>query len=204
MKKRLFLLAIVIAVALSVLTLPCLVVGAEEVEQSIVPSVAVSSVVDDSTPSPTLISRFTEWVNSHWAEAVASLSGALTVLFYSVALPYLRGKLKKVAGREDLGTMVDAINSLIDTLNKIEEAHNKKNDEQDEALSQAKAELDKVKVECEATLNILQTVYANSKNVPQGVKDIINLKYANAIKTTDGVIVKETEGVAPNDEQNKI
>ena len=35
-------------------------------------------------------------------------------------------------------------------------------------------------------------MYANSKNVPQGVKDIINLKYANAIKSTDGVIVKES------------
>jgi hypothetical protein len=204
MKKRLFLLAIVIAVALSVLTLPCLVAGAEEVEPSVVPSVAVSSVVDDSTPSPTLISRFTEWVNSHWAEAVSALSGALTVLFYSVALPYLRGKLKKVAGREDLGTMVEAINSLIDTLNKIEDAHNKKNDEQDEALAKALLDLENAKIKLDAVLDVLQIVYGNSKNVPQCVKDIINTKYAKAIKTTDGVIVKETEGVAPDDEQNKI
>lgn len=33
-----------------------------------------------------------------------------------------------------------------------------------------------------AILEILHTVYANSKNIPQGVKDLINLKYANCLK----------------------
>lgn len=34
-----------------------------------------------------------------------------------------------------------------------------------------------------AILEILQLVYANSKNMPQGVKDLVNLKYANTLKT---------------------
>ena len=33
-------------------------------------------------------------------------------------------------------------------------------------------------------LDILATVYANSKNLPQGVKDLVNLKYADVLKTT--------------------
>ena len=37
-------------------------------------------------------------------------------------------------------------------------------------------------MQTKAILEILITVYANSKNIPQGVKDLINLKYADALK----------------------
>jgi hypothetical protein len=40
-----------------------------------------------------------------------------------------------------------------------------------------------VLVQNAAMLEILQLVYANSKNMPQGVKDMVNLKYANCLKT---------------------
>ena len=33
-----------------------------------------------------------------------------------------------------------------------------------------------------AILEVLTTVYANSKNIPQGVKDLVNLKYADVLK----------------------
>jgi hypothetical protein len=36
-----------------------------------------------------------------------------------------------------------------------------------------------------AILEILTMVYTNSKNLPQGVKDLVNLKYANCLKTLD-------------------
>lgn len=36
-----------------------------------------------------------------------------------------------------------------------------------------------------AILEILTTVYANSKNLPQGVKDLVNLKYANCLKSLE-------------------
>jgi hypothetical protein len=36
-----------------------------------------------------------------------------------------------------------------------------------------------------AVLEILTTVYVNSKNLPQGVKDIVSLKYANCLKSLD-------------------
>jgi len=39
-------------------------------------------------------------------------------------------------------------------------------------------------VQTRAVLDILATVYANSKNLPQGVKDLVNLKYADVLKTT--------------------
>lgn len=37
-------------------------------------------------------------------------------------------------------------------------------------------------VQTKAILEILTTVYANSKNLPQGVKDLVNLKYVDALK----------------------
>ncbi len=36
-----------------------------------------------------------------------------------------------------------------------------------------------------AIMEILTTVYANSKNLPQGVKDIVNIKYANCLKSLE-------------------
>lgn len=33
-----------------------------------------------------------------------------------------------------------------------------------------------------AILEILATVYANNKNIPQAVKDLVNIKYVQALK----------------------
>lgn len=62
-----------------------------------------------------------------------------------------------------------------------------------------------------AILGILQTVYANNRNIPQGTKDLINYKYAKCLSTLESKeelkaiaeLVKTTVGVNNNDEQNE-
>ena len=51
-----------------------------------------------------------------------------------------------------------------------------------------------------AILEILTTVYVNSKNLPQGVKDLVNLKYANCLKTLqdDKQLIAIVEAVRNN------
>lgn len=72
-----------------------------------------------------------------------------------------------------------------------------------------------------AILEILATVYANSKNLPQGVKDIVSLKYANCLRTLEndeqmmaivsavrenigaGIKVEETEDTDTSEEEEE-
>ena len=61
-------------------------------------------------------------------------------------------------------------------------------------------------------LEILTTIYPNSKNLPQGVKDIVELKYANCLKVLNNeeklsAIISVIHGnreVCSNDETNEV
>lgn len=61
-------------------------------------------------------------------------------------------------------------------------------------------------------LEILTTIYPNSKNLPQGVKDIVELKYANCLKVLNSeeklsAIISVIHGnseVCSNDETNEV
>lgn len=184
------------------------------VEESIAPSVEPSVEIPPQKEEnkPTIGGHITTWFKKYWGEAVAVVSGLFTLFFYSVALPWLKGKFKKVVSASDgsseaLSKVADAINDMIAKLEEIETNHNKKDAEQDEVAVSTKEELDLVKKECDdarefsyAALNILKTVYANSKNVPQGVKDLVNLKYAKAISAASDVKVAE---VISNEKQNE-
>ena len=61
-----------------------------------------------------------------------------------------------------------------------------------------KTETDKMTVEtvllrkeCDALFDIVELMYTNNKNVPQGVKDIVTLKYANILKERNAAAIKE-------------
>ena len=99
-------------------------------------------------------------------------------------------KIKEETGLSltNQGNVVDVINNLIDSYNaqaaaymKLQEAYEK----------YGATELDRNKVigalaaEIATVLDILSTVYVNNKNLPQGVKDLVNIKYANCLKALE-------------------
>lgn len=189
------------------------------VDASVEPTVEETPVEPSVAPSveeekPTIKGRLTDWVEKYWGEAVAALSIILSALYYSIALPWLKRKLKKIVtaankNEETTALVVGAINQMIEKLEQIEEAHNKKDAEQDEVAKSALAKIEKQEKENEiikefsyATVNILKTVYANSKNVPQGVKDLVNLKYAKAISAATELTAPTED--ASNEKQNEI
>ena len=47
-----------------------------------------------------------------------------------------------------------------------------------------------------AVLDILSAVYANNKNIPQAIKDLVQLKYVGALKDVNGVENTEASGDA--------
>ena len=191
----------------------------ESVAPTVEPTVEETPVEPSVTPSveeekPTIGGHVTAWIEQYWGEAVAALSALLVSAFYAFALPWLKRKLKKIVtaankNEETTALVVGAINQMIEKLEQIEEAHNKKDAEQDEVakgaledIANLKREGDEIREFAYATLNILKTVYANSKNIPQGVKDLVNLKYAKAISATTELTVPTED--ASNEKQNEI
>ena len=78
-------------------------------------------------------------------------------------------------------SVVNATNELVEAYNNMKAAYDKYESVEDDRNRLVGA----VMVQNVAILDILQSVYVNSKNLPQGTKDIVNIKYANAHKTLD-------------------
>lgn len=75
-------------------------------------------------------------------------------------------------------SVVGVTNELIAGYNKFEKTLNNFDATESERYKTLLAAFAQTK----AILEILTTVYANSKNIPQGVKDLVNLKYADVLK----------------------
>lgn len=75
-------------------------------------------------------------------------------------------------------SVVSAVNNMIVGYNGMRESYEKYESTETDRNRLVGA----VMVQNTALLEILTTVYVNSKNLPQGVKDLINLKYANCQK----------------------
>ena len=75
-------------------------------------------------------------------------------------------------------SVVSAMNGLIGGYNQMYESYEKYGQTEEDRNKLIGA----VMVQNTAILEILSTVYVNSKNMPQGVKDLVNLKYANCLK----------------------
>lgn len=76
--------------------------------------------------------------------------------------------------------VIGGLNNLIENYNAIEKKITSYENTESERYKFVAAMV----VQTRAVLDILATVYANSKNLPQGVKDLVNLKYADVLKTT--------------------
>lgn len=75
-------------------------------------------------------------------------------------------------------SVVNAVNSMIEGYNGMQNTY-EKNQGTEESRNKL---IGAVMVQNTAILEMLSTVYVNSKNLPQGVKDIITLKYAKCQK----------------------
>lgn len=152
-------------------------------------------LTEEPTESHTYGDRVVEWGKKHFDEILSALS----TLILAVIIPWLKRKFKKVENVTEMNSVTNS--QSIDAMNKLIEAYNSFKVEVgglkelfDEALSTST----EAKSACVGVLEILQTIYANSKNLPQGIKDIVNYKYARAIGLPESTEVKT------DDESNKV
>lgn len=139
---------------------------------------------------PTFFGRIWEWVQANVAE-ILTVVGDIVLVGFMIAQK-VKQKNKLAAIGADVLTVKDGVtntetsqrnvvsvtNELIEGYNKFEKALNNFDATESERYKTMLAAFAQTK----AILEILTTVYANSKNIPQGVKDLVNLKYADVLK----------------------
>lgn len=140
--------------------------------------------------APTFFGRVWEWVTANAAEILTVLGDI--VLVACLIAQWVKKKKKLVELGKNIITVKDDVantvssqksvvnvtNELIEGYNKFEKALNNFDATESERYKTLLAAFAQTK----AILEILTTVYANSKNIPQGVKDLVNLKYADVLK----------------------
>lgn len=187
MKKRILIIAASVCVLLSL----TLLFGFTT--ESVATQTAYAATVDDGTPptetvdetdNPTFLGRVGEWLNENKVEILT----ILTDIVMFVMLIYNTVKSKKSLLRIGKDTsftnnsqseVIGGLNNLINNYNAIE----KKITSYENTESERYKFIAAMVAQTRAVLDILATVYANSKNLPQGVKDLVNLKYADVLKT---------------------
>ncbi len=173
-----------------VTTLCAFPVAAEDVTEA-----AETYEVIDAAIDPTLFTRIWEFVGQYPEETVTVVGTlALAVMNFFIKKGNVKNskdtkKLLDVAN-ETLGgqnAVVGVVNDMIECYNGLAqkyEAMKEKYDLYGATEDERNRLVGAVLATNTAILEILTTVYPNSK-LPQGVKDIVNLKYANCLKMLD-------------------
>ena len=139
---------------------------------------------------PTFFGRIWEWAMAHATE-ILTVVGDIVLVAYLI-IKNFKSKKKLVEIGKNIITVKDDVtntvssqksvvsvtNELIEGYNKFEKALNNFDATENERYKTMLAAF----AQTQAILEILTTVYANSKNIPQGVKDLVNLKYADVLK----------------------
>lgn len=148
----------------------------------------------------TVFTRVWEFVTTYSGETL-SVVGSGILLILNLILKHSSSKMSKETKKtlenikgeveETLGgqnSVVDVTNRMIDGYNGLSERYDAMKEVYDQ-YGAMEGERNRIVGAVLATnsaiLEILTTVYVNSKNLPQGVKDLVNLKYANCLKTLE-------------------
>lgn len=153
----------------------------------------VVDIITSDDENTTLSGRLMSWVEEHKGELLTVLGNGVMLLVY-----YTIYKLQKVKNLNIIETatsildkvkmtsssnskMVETMNGLIDGYNAMEKLYEDNAHDEEERNKMVNA----VMIQNTAILEILREAYSQNKNLPQGVKDLINLAYASAKTTID-------------------
>lgn len=151
----------------------------------------VIDIITTDDENTTMAGRLMQWVEEHKGELLTVLGNAILCIVYYFVYKIQKSHnvkivetatsiLDKVRSTSSSNSkMVDTMNGMIEGYNAMEKLYedNKANEEERSKLVNA------VMIQNTAILEILREAYSQNKNLPQGVKDLINLAYASA-KTT--------------------
>lgn len=134
----------------------------------------------------TFWSRIEEWFSKNFLEVMSSVNLSTALGCVAAIIVEKRSNKRNANGTnaaieentaatrentESNDKVLDVVNLLIDGTNELLAGEVNR----DEAIAKLTATM-------QAVLEILVTVYANNKNIPQAVKDFVNLKYVGVLK----------------------
>lgn len=153
----------------------------------------------------TLFGRLWEFVEENSSEVMSFISAAAILIYnaFANAKSNKEGRLIKdnllsiktssTRTANSQSSVIDVVNTMADGYNEMRDYYEKMRGTEDDRNRLIGA----VAVQNTAILEMLSSVYVHNKNLPQGVKDLVVLKYANCMKTlNDDEVLKEvTESV---------
>lgn len=181
-------------------------------ETEVVAAETTAEAAEEVTETPTLGTRVQEWFKRNLAEFLsgASLTGIVgTIATIIIAAKKNKKNANSMSVALDNNSLVmtnnteynrktvDAVNELIGKYNEVQE-YLKTLDQKELARDEL---YQKIVFLEKAILEILATVYANNKNIPQGVKDLVTLIYAGARKKDSDAVEIEQATEAPETEE---
>ena len=141
----------------------------------------------------TIFTRLWEYVNEHKTTIVAA-AGDIAIIVYAIATKISTKKdntlIKQVVSsikgdtettNDSQTSVVGAVNNMIDGYNSLKTTYEKYG----ETEADRNRIIGTLVVQNAAMLEMLVAVHVNNKNLPQGVKDLVTLKYANCLKALD-------------------
>lgn len=159
---------------------------------------------EDTEENKTFLGRVQEYLQENYPEIAATVGNV--ILFILMIVQYVKNKKKllnidgSVSKQGDTQSqIVGVVNDLITAYNQVEERL------EDSGVSvEDRTNVKTLILQTRAVLDILTTVYANSKNIPQGIKDLVNLKYANCLKVVEGDDKKTIEEVVVDSGKEEV
>ena len=171
----------------------------EEIESEIVIE-DITEEVDEKVPEilpedeyHTLFTRLWEYCVTYKTELVGVL-GDIAIFVLALFIKLRNDKRAATMARDIVNikgdtsgtsksqaSVVGVVNEMVDGYNALKMSYDKYGETEDDRNRVVGA----LVAQNTAILEILTTVYANSKNLPQGVKDLVTLKYANCLKSLD-------------------
>lgn len=150
------------------------------------------------TPAPeTLGSRIEQWFENNFLEFLSSINlGGVVACVVAVIIEHRGNKKASKLSAEALGINTSSNSEVVKAVNALIEQYNETLDRLHSMETQAEQQehiLATLENSTKAMLEILATVYANNKNIPQAVKDLVNIKYVQALKAELPQPVVETE-----------
>lgn len=150
---------------------------------------------------PTFLERVREWFDANMGEVLGGISTVISTIFLIVVMPYLKNKMTSfnsvtLANSASNNEVVGVVNQLISKYNDLQ---SKLEHTEDRELSRDGLTKE-LFIFQKSTLQILTTVYANSKNVPQAVKDLVNMHYVKALKSeAENALINDSIAEAKNE-----
>lgn len=150
---------------------------------------------EETAVPETFFTRLESWFNDNFLEFLSTVNFGSILACIVVAITEKKGNKKNTTltleklglNTESNGEVVKTVNALIENYNATIEKLNEmesKNEKRDMICGE-------LETFTRAILEILTTVYANNKNIPQAVKDLVSLKYVNALKADNSVKCEE-------------